>query len=118
MHFSTKRARALGDWTRLGIAASLLWAMGSAYTLYGANKHAYFQTHSQDCLALRQAPPPGFNLWACGAENRALWEEAGTRAWDGVALRALGPIPLAWLIAYGCVQLARRAKRASTARSG
>lgn len=98
----------LGTWARLGIAASLIWAMGIAYSLTQANKRAYFEAHSKDCLALQQAPPPGFNLWACGAENRAQWEEAGNHAWDGVALRVLGPIALAWLLAYGCVRLARR----------
>lgn len=102
-----KTARDVGDWTRLGIIASLLWAIGSAYHLTGVNKQAYFQSHSHDCLALQQAPPPGFNLWACGTENRAQWDEASKHVWDGVALRALGPIPLAWLFAYGCVRLAR-----------
>ena len=112
-------ARDLGDWARLGIIASVLWAMGSAYYLTGANQQAYFKSHSKDCLGLQKQPPPGFNLWACGAYNRAQWEEARRHAWDGVALRALGPIPLAWLFAYGCVGLARRV-RASVrrARSG
>ena len=45
---------------------------------------------------------------SCGAENRAQWEEARSRMWDGVALRALGPVALAWLLAYGFVQFARR----------
>ena len=35
-----KAARDLGDWTRLGIIASLLWAIGSAYHLTGVNKQA------------------------------------------------------------------------------
>jgi hypothetical protein len=105
-----KAPRDLGTRTRLGIAASLLWAMGSAYYLTGANEQAYFQSHSQDCLALRQAPPPAFNLWACGEQNRAQWEEARSHLWDGVALRVLGPIALAWLLAYGCVRVARRTK--------
>jgi hypothetical protein len=98
----------MGAVIRLGIAASLLWAMGSAYYLVGANKEAYFQAHSKDCLALQKAPPPGFNLWACGAENRAQWEEARNHAWDGVALRALGPVALGWLLAFGCARLMRR----------
>jgi hypothetical protein len=100
-------ARNLGVWTRFGLIASLFWVLGSAYYLKGANRQAYFQSHSKDCLALQKAPPPGFNLWACGAYNRAQWDAAGKRAWDGVALRALGPIPLAWLLAYGCVGIAR-----------
>lgn len=108
----------MGDLTRLGIAASLIWAMGSAYVLTQANKQAYFEARAKDCLALRKAPPPGFNLWTCGAENRAQWEEARKHAWDGVALRALGPIALGWLLAYGFARLAQQAKRASTARKG
>jgi len=95
---------------RLGIAASLLWAMGSAYVLTQANRQAYFQAHSKDCLALQEAPPPEFNLWACGEQNRALWDEARAHAWDGVSLRALGPVALAWLAAYAGTRLARRAK--------
>ena len=98
----------MGTWIRLGIAASLIWVMGSAYALTQANRRAYFDTHSKDCLALQKAPPPEFNLWACSEENRALWSEAGSRAWDGVPLRALGPVAFAWLLAYGCVRLARR----------
>ncbi|MGZ5890115.1 MAG: hypothetical protein ACXWJS_05930, partial [Hyphomicrobium sp.] len=62
----------------------------------------------KDCLALQKAPPAGFNLWVCGAENRAQWEEARSHMWDGVALRALGPIALAWLLGYGFSRLARR----------
>jgi hypothetical protein len=65
------------------------------------------ESHSKDCIALQKAPPPGFNLWACGAENRAQWQEARSRMWDGVALRALGPVALAWLLGYGCARLAR-----------
>jgi hypothetical protein len=98
----------LGDWTRLGIIVSVFWAIGSAYYLTGVNRQAYWQSASKDCLALQKAPPPGFNLWACGADNRAQWQGARRRAWDGVALRSLGPIPLAWLFAYACVRLARR----------
>ena len=101
-------ARDLVGWVPLGIAISLFWAIGSAYYLTGANKNAYFQSHSNDCLALQKAPPSGFNLWACGAHNRAQWVEAGSHMWDGVALRALGPIALAWLLAYGFSRLARR----------
>lgn len=98
----------LGDWTRFGIIVSVLWAIVSAYYLTGANRQAYWHSTAKDCLALQKAPPAGFNLWACGADNRAQWQEARKRAWDGVALRSLGPIPLAWLLAYGCVRLARR----------
>ena len=100
----------MGDLTRLGIAASLIWAMGSAYVLTQANKQAYFQAHAKDCLALQKAPPPNFNLWTCGAENRTQWEEARKHAWDGVALRALGPIALGWLLALSCAQRSRRAR--------
>jgi len=100
----------LGDWIRLGIIASVFWAAASAYYLTGANRQAYWQSHSKDCLALQKDPPPDFNLWACGAYNRSQWQEAGNRAWDGVALRALGPIPLAWLLAYAWVRLARRVR--------
>jgi hypothetical protein len=110
-----KAARHLGDWARLGIIASIFWAIGSAYYLTGTNRKTYWQATSMDCLALQKAPPPGFNLWACGAYNRAQWDEAGKRAWEGVALRSLGPIPLAWLLGYGCVRLARR-MRASAKR--
>ena len=101
-------ARDLGGWVPLGVAISLFWAIGSAYYLTGVNKSAYFQSHSNDCLALQKAPPPGFNLWACGAHNRAQWVEAGSHMWDGVALRALGPVALAWLFGYGFSRLARR----------
>ncbi len=100
----------MGDLTRLGIAASLIWAMGSAYVLTQANKQAYFQAHAKDCLALQMAPPPKFNLWTCGAENRTQWEEARKHAWDGIALRALGPIALGWLLAFGCARRNWRAR--------
>jgi hypothetical protein len=92
---------------RLAIAASLLWVIGSAYFMTQANRRVYFDAHSKDCLALQKAPPPGFNPWTCGEQNRALWQEARGRAWDGVPLRALGPVALGWLIVYG-VRAARR----------
>jgi hypothetical protein len=98
----------VGTWIRLGIAASLIWAMGSGYALTQANRRAYFDTSSKDCLALQKAPPPGFNLWTCSEENRGLWHEARAHAWDGVPLRALGPVALGWLVAYACLGLARR----------
>jgi hypothetical protein len=101
-------ARDLGNWVRVAIVLSVFWIIGSPYYLTGANKDAYFQSHSKDCLALQKAPPPGFNLWACGAENRAQWQEARSHMWEGVAQRALGPIALAWLLAYSCARLARR----------
>ena len=103
-----KAAHHLGDWTRLGIIVSVFWVIVSAYYLTGANQKAYWQATSKDCLALQNAPPPGFNLWVCGPYKRAQWEEARKHAWDGVALRSLGPIPLAWLLAYACGRLARR----------
>ncbi len=119
MRSGAKRARDLGALVRIGILASFFWAAGSAYYLTGANKAAYFQSHARDCLALQKEPPPGFNLWACGAYNRAQWTEAREHTWDGVALRALGPIPLGWLLVYGCVRLARRANSdTKRARSG
>ena len=98
----------VGGWVRVGIVLSAFWIIGSAYYLTGANKEAYFQSHSKDCLALQEAAPPGFNLWACGAENRAQWEEARAHMWDGVAPRTLGPVALTWLLGYGCARLARR----------
>jgi hypothetical protein len=101
-------ARDLGGWVPPGVALSLFWVIGSAYYLTGANKEAYFQSHSKDCLALQKPPPPGFNLWACGADNRAQWQEARSRMWDGVALRALGPVVLAWLLVYGFARFARQ----------
>jgi hypothetical protein len=74
---------------RLGIAASLLSAMGSASVLTHANKQAYFATHSKDCLELqRAAPPPRFNLWTFGAEKRALWIDAGSSPTPAGALVA------------------------------
>lgn len=119
MRSDAKRARDLGALVRIGILASFFWAAGSAYYLTGANKQAWFQSHSRDCLALQKEPPPGFNLWACGAYNRAQWEGARKHAWDGVALRALGPIPLAWLLVYACVRLGRRVSSdTGRARSG
>ena len=98
----------MAAWIRLGIAASLLWAMGSAYVLSQANARAYFDTHSKDCLELQKVPPPKFSLWTCAEEHRALWHEAGARAWDGVLLRTLGPVALCWLLAYTCARLASR----------
>ena len=92
---------------RLSMAASLIWAVGSAYHLVGANQRAYFDAHSKDCLALHKAPPPGFNLWACGEQNLALWDKAGARAWDGVT--PFGPVALGWL-AYACVRIVRRSR--------
>jgi hypothetical protein len=105
-----RTASGLSTLARLGLAASLLWALGSAYALTQANRRAYFDAHSKDCLALQKTPPPGFTLWACGEENRALWHEARVHAWDGVPLRALGPIALAWLCTYGIARLIRRTR--------
>jgi hypothetical protein len=102
-----KRTRYLGDWARLGIIASLLWMLGSAYHFSGANQKAYWQATSRDCLALQKEPPPAFNLWSCGVYNRAQGDEARKHAWDGVAQRSLGPVLVGWLVVYLCALFRR-----------
>ena len=96
----------VGDWTRLGIIASVFWVIGSAYYLSETNQEAYWQLYSRDCLALQKHPPPEFSLWSCGTYNRTQWGEARKHAWDGVFLRSLAPVLLAWLFVY----LFRRAR--------
>ena len=88
----------LNGWQRVGIVLSALWAVGVLIFAWqiettAASKHNDAFYH---CLF---APQSDVDQSKCEAQQQVL-ENARWRDLRGWLLRALAPIPLAWLLVY------------------
>jgi hypothetical protein len=109
----------LNDWQRFGIAASIIWAIGAPMYLDHAARDEASAAFVRYYNACQDAPSS--NPYRCSEQAsrqkdivrryRFLTDKAN------VALVALPPIVVGWLLAYALVYLVRRIRAATTRRS-
>lgn len=103
----------LNGWQRIGIIASVVWAIVGAIweivelqRLHDARASDAFSSVYRPCRDQPRNDPDEYFKQASAARN-AVPEGSG---WN-IAAFALIPIPIAWLIAYGLVALGRWVRR-------
>lgn len=100
----------LSGWQRLGIVASVLWALGAGLAMRindaSVAQEAYnlaYNTCIDQKRAQRVDPttPLGANIVSgCRNEGRRAHQLFLANSWEAVAFVALVPIPFGWLLAY------------------
>ena len=115
-------ARRLNGWQRVGIVASVLWAIGSWTWITSKNVALQNDPTYDPAILMNQVclQQPNADLGACQrrlAED--LTEEAPIKAAQkaedarDAIISALAPIPIAWLLAYAIIGLVRWISRGS-----
>ena len=113
-------ARRLNGWQRVGIVASVLWAIGSWTWITRENVALHNDPTYDPAILINQVCLQQPNV-ALGACQRRLAEDlteeaplkAAQKAEDArdAIISALAPIPLVWLIAYALIGLVRWIRR-------
>ena len=104
----------LNGWQRIGIVASVVWVIGGGFwgNTVGLSQGDYVKLTLEQCLAARSIQPDGTiprdaDWGPCYAKFEKDWPEAVKDHWYYAAAFAFIPIPLAWLVVWGMVSLAR-----------
>jgi hypothetical protein len=105
-------ARRLNGWQRIGIVLSIIWAISAAiYEIsamndrYDAAFSAAFQPVFDRCEA-----PPSTRTDCADVAGRVATAVPRESSWN-LAIVALAPLPVFWLIAYALVGLVRWIRR-------
>ena len=107
MHFR------LNAWQRTGLAVSLLWLLGGAYLGYalgdqwGESAREDASSRLYQCLNNENF---GSGSEECEQREREM-NRIRPHHWQSAALVGLGPIPVAWLGAYGMAAIVRRIRQ-------
>src|SRR5258708_2993004 len=103
----------LNAWQRTGLVISLLWALGAGYLGYrvgdqwGESAREDASSRLYQCLNNENF---GSGSEECERREREV-NRIRPHHWQSAALVGLGPIPIAWLGAYGLAAIVRRIKR-------
>jgi len=107
----------LSGWKRIGIVASVVWAVGGF--LWGNNqalsRNDWIIKEKIECRTRAyqrsfqglQPRPGDFTADQCDAEYTKLWYEAIQHHWEEAAIFALVPIPFGWMIIGGLFGVVR-----------
>jgi hypothetical protein len=92
----------LNDWQRIGIALSILWAIGGwLYVEAAARKAAYErETVYSDICTLNKERRSEWDVKPCLDQANRLYEATYSAASAWALPVALVPIPIVWLLVY------------------
>jgi hypothetical protein len=109
--------RKLSGWKRIGIVASVVWAVGG---FIWANNNALSRNdwiirNKIECKAESyqrssqglQPGPGDLTADECETRYNKIWEKAIQHHWEEAAIFALVPIPFAWIIGWGLISIVR-----------
>lgn len=94
----------LNGWQRVGIVASIFWALGGAFW---GNEIGLHEGDTAEAIEHICAAEPHADLDACMRQFDKDWTAAIQYHWYYAAFVGLVPIPLAWLFVYGIARLVR-----------
>jgi hypothetical protein len=94
----------LNGWQRIGIVASVLWAISGAFWGNNLGIHEGDWTVEAYKLCLEA---PNSNRASCEKTFEKDWPVAISNHWVYSAFFGLVPIPLGWLVVYGVIALVR-----------
>ena len=99
----------LNGWKRIGIVLSVFWILGSG--LYQRNadlkKASDFMSFSYKVCTDTQALKNNFDFDECSKKSEKDFDIWMVGSWGNVAVIALAPIPILWLIIYGLIKIYR-----------
>jgi hypothetical protein len=111
----------LSGWQRVGIIASVLWALGAGLvTRIHDARHAQqeYEFVYNTCIDQKRAqqadstkPLSKETVSECQKEGGELYQLVLASSWENVAIVALVPIPLGWLLVYAVVWIWRWVRR-------
>jgi hypothetical protein len=95
----------LGGWTRTGIVASVLWALGAGIVTRihdVRTAHSWSGNAYRLCVDEQQSHGLGhLNLSECDEKAHQSYQDLIKDSWRIVAIIAFGPLPFFWFLAWG-----------------
>jgi len=103
----------LDRWWRIGLVISVLWALGGGYWGYVLGNRWSESAREDAASRLYQCLNDenlGANSEACEQREKEV-DRIGNYRWPAAALVGLGPIPIAWALAYLALAMLRRTRQ-------
>jgi hypothetical protein len=97
-----RERKRLGGWVRLGIVASVLWAIGGSFFLAKRLDDSALDFRAlmdQSCYAIREKDP-SYDIAGCLEQNNRAAQSERERVWPNALMATLIPIPIVWLLVW------------------
>ena len=98
--------RKLSGWKRIGIVASVIWAVGG-FLWVNYNEPSRYNFILEGRSWCMSHPDYTMNAAQCDVEYTKMWNEATKNIWQEAVVFALVPIPFGWIIIGGLFGVAR-----------
>ncbi len=103
----------MNGWKRIGIILSVVWILGAGYwqrrdDMQTAGRMASW---SMEVCQKGLAAKNSYDFSSCDGKFYEMFEVFSKHSWGNVAILALAPIPILWLVAYLVVGLVRWVRR-------
>ncbi|HEX4105586.1 MAG TPA: hypothetical protein VHX92_05090 [Rhizomicrobium sp.] len=95
-------------WKRIGIVLSVVWFLAGGYWGNSMGLHKGDFAVTQFDLCLENSANPGNASGECLTQFEKGYSEAIKDHWWEGLIMGIVPIPVAWLLVYGLIGLARR----------
>jgi|HubBroStandDraft_2_1064218.scaffolds.fasta_scaffold233463_2 hypothetical protein len=98
----------LGGWQRVGVVFSVVWLLAGGYwgNSMGLHKGDFAVTQFAVCMENSRSPDNASGV--CLDQFDKDYAEAIKDHWREALMVGIVPIPVAWLLVYGLIGLARR----------
>lgn len=95
-------------WRRGGVVLSLIWLLAGGYWGNSAGLHKGDFAVKQFRVCMENSATPGNASGGCLERFERNYAEATRGHWQQALMVGIVPIPVAWLLVYGLIGLARR----------
>jgi hypothetical protein len=98
----------LNKWQRIGVGLSFVWFLGGGYWGNSMGLHKGDFAVTQFDLCMENSSNPGNASGTCLTQFQKDYSGAIKGHWSEAFIMAIIPIPVAWLLVYGLMRVARR----------
>jgi hypothetical protein len=95
-----EKKRHLGGWVRIGIVATVLWAIGGSFFVaqrFDDSALDFRALMDRSCYAIREKDP-SYDVAGCLAQNSEAAQSERAHVWPNALMATLIPIPIVWLL--------------------
>jgi hypothetical protein len=97
----------LSGWTRIGIVASVVWAVGSFVWFVSPDDNGFIHQLYDSRAWCMSHPDHTMSRDQCDTEYMKIIDRVIKHRWEEAAIFALVPIPFGWLVIGGLFGVAR-----------
>lgn len=103
----------MNGWQRIGVVSSVLWILGAGLYQRSSDmkQAAEMGGWAMDVCNRAESAKGSTDFSRCSGEFDTMFHTFAEGSWGNVAIVALAPIPLAWLLVYIVVWLTRWIRR-------